>query len=128
MGDPEKYHTFRKTLETDFQSVHSITLRGSQMSTQARGYIVEQMRQRLAKKPEVADLMIPTFSPGCKRLTPGLGYLKAVAEDNVDFTMTPIKAVQSDGIDLQSGRQVKLDVLVCATGYHAVSAPIFPVQ
>lgn len=41
------------------------------------------MKKRLEKKPEIFDQILPSFPPGCRRLTPGPGYLEALVEPNV---------------------------------------------
>ena len=42
------------------------------------------MKKRLERKPWIGDVLIPTFHVGCRRTTPGAGYLEALCEDNVD--------------------------------------------
>ena len=85
------------------------------------------MRERLAAKPEIADFLVPSFAVGCRRATPGPGYLEALVADNVDFIADPIESVNAGGVALKSGRQVDVDCLVCATGFHASGLPPFPV-
>ena len=97
------------------------------MSEGARVAFTKLMRDRLAKKPELAEQLLPAFSVGCRRLTPGPGYLEALTEDNVDFVSTPIKRITSTGIELTDGRRIELDVIVCATGFDVAAAPPFPV-
>lgn len=87
----------------------------------------EAMRERLAAKPEIAEFLLPTFAVGCRRPTPGPGYLEALVEDNVDFITDPISSVNAGGVALRSGRQVDVDCLVCATGFTASGLPPFPV-
>lgn len=41
------------------------------------------MTKKSLKKPEVAEALMPDFPVGCKRLTPGPGYIEALCEDNV---------------------------------------------
>jgi len=48
---------------------------------------ITQMKDRMGFDTELADKLIPDFSPGCRRLTPGDGYLEAFAE---------VKVVQRD--------------------------------
>lgn len=127
MSSEEDYHAFRKTIETEGNAMHPFTLKGSAMSAYAREAFTQLMRSRLAKKPEFADFLIPNFAPGCRRLTPGPGFLEALTEDNVDFVNTPIRAILPSGVLLESGKMVELDVLVCATGFNALGAPPFPV-
>lgn len=97
------------------------------MQQGAIGLFGTAMRERLAKKPEIAEFLIPSFGIGCRRATPGPGYLEALAESNVDFITDPIDTVTATGVALKSGREVPLDALVCATGFNTGSAPPFPV-
>jgi hypothetical protein len=127
MANPSQYHTFRKTIETAGNAMHPFSLRGSPLSDFARTEFTKLMRERLAKRPELADFLIPSFAPGCRRLTPGPGFLEALTEDNVDFITTEIGEVLPHGVKLADGRTVELDVLVCATGFRAVDAPPFPI-
>lgn len=85
------------------------------------------MRERLAKKPEILDKILPDFAPGCRRLTPGPGFLEALTEDNVDFISKQIQNIVPEGVVLEDGALVEVDVLVCATGFNAASAPPFPI-
>lgn len=85
------------------------------------------MKARLAKRPELAEFLIPNFAPGCRRLTPGPGFLEALTEDNVQPITTPISKVNASGVVLEDGTEIELDVLVCATGFDAAGAPLYPV-
>ncbi|KPI40886.1 putative sterigmatocystin biosynthesis monooxygenase stcW [Cyphellophora attinorum] len=92
-----------------------------------RGYCEHVMKSKLNNRPLIAEKIIPTFAVGCRRLTPGLGFLEALTEPNVEFVGTEIKSIDETGILLENGRKVDLDVLVCATGFNAAHAPPFPV-
>lgn len=85
------------------------------------------MRERLKKKPEIADFIMPSFAVGCRRLTPGPGYLEALVEDNVDFVSDQISEIVPEGVILETGRKIEIDALVCATGFNASSPPPFEV-
>ncbi|KAI1093940.1 flavin-binding monooxygenase [Rostrohypoxylon terebratum] len=111
--NPKIYHKFRKLIELDGGTIHEVSMRA--------------MKERLSKKPEIADFLIPSFSVGCRRPSPGPGYLEALVEDNVDFITDPVEAITSTGVTLKFGRKVELDALVCATGFNASSAPPFPI-
>lgn len=97
------------------------------MQRESIGLFGQSMRGRLSKKPEIADFLIPSFGIGCRRSTPGPGYLEALVERNVDFITDPIESITETGVSLKSGRAVPVDVLVCATGFKTSSAPPFPV-
>jgi len=125
--DDEKYYNFRKIIESDVNSVHNISLRGSAFAEGARQMFTDLMNTRLKKRPELADFLIPKFSVGCRRLTPGPGFLESLCEDNVESIMTPIKKITPKGVELADGKHVDLDVLVCATGFNPCAIP-FPVH
>jgi hypothetical protein len=127
MSNEDKYHDFRKIIESDGNAMHPFSLKGSAMSQAAREAFSQLMRSRLAKKPELVDLLVPDFAPGCRRLTPGPGFLEALTEDNVEVISSPIRAVLPSGVLLEDGRVVELDAIVCATGFNFAGAPPFPV-
>ncbi|KAG6812856.1 hypothetical protein H0H92_015954 [Tricholoma furcatifolium] len=81
--DPEYYKDFRWQLECEMNAANPATLRGSEMSIGGRKAFREDMLKKLAKKPWIADHLIPDFAPACRRLTPGPGYLEALCEDNI---------------------------------------------
>jgi len=97
------------------------------MQNLVRNDFSELMKTRLSKKPEILDSLLPGFSVGCRRLTPGPGYLEALVEDNVDFINTRIRRCTPNGVELVDGTTVELDVLVCATGFQASAPPPFDV-
>ena len=85
------------------------------------------MKERLAKKPELLDHFTPPFGIGCRRLTPGPGYLEAIVEDNVDFITDKISCITPKGVQMENGKLIEVDVLACATGFNASYVPPYPV-
>jgi hypothetical protein len=55
---------------------------------------------------------------GCRRLTPGLPYLKAVQESNVHIERCPITRITTKGIETADGVLHAVDAIVCATGFN----------
>ncbi len=125
--DPESYLRYRKRLEDTVQSNYDVVLRGSISQTKAKEYFRMLMAQRLTKKPELLDHFLPTFSPLCKRLTPGPGYFEALTEDNVDVVTIPIERITKTGIVTTDGRHRDVDAIVCATGFNTHFTNRFPV-
>lgn len=68
---------------------------------------------------ELAQKVTPDFAPYGKRIIrdPG-GYYAALTRDHVDVEASEPAAVNAKGIVTQDGRQVDLDVIIYATGYH----------
>lgn len=126
--DPKAWMDFRVKLEADSNNIHAITLKGTEMQKGAQALFEQGMRDRLQKKPEIFDKLKPSFSPGCRRLTPGPGFLEAISEPNVDFVSDQISHIEPRGVVTADGKLHELDALVCATGFYASTAPPFPVH
>ncbi|CAN8095980.1 unnamed protein product [Discula destructiva] len=124
---PAKYRVFQKKVDNDLNFAYFATLRGSDMSKTFTQIFTENTKQRLGHKPDILPSFLPPFAVGCRRLTPGPGYLEAVAEDNVNFITSDIDHINEKGLFLTDGRQVDLDVLVCATGFNTSAIPPFPI-
>lgn len=127
-ANPEAYFKFRKVIEQDGNTVHGVTFAGSELQQGAVEAFRAVMKKRLANKPEIAELLTPSFAVGCRRLTPEPGYLEVLTEDNVEFVSTRIRSIMPRGVELESGRIVELDALVCATGFNAAGPPPFVVM
>ena len=68
---------------------------------------------------ELAEKVTPDFAPYGKRIIrdPG-GYYAALTKPHVDVEAAEPARVNEKGIVTQDGRQIELDVIVYATGYH----------
>ncbi|TFL03433.1 FAD/NAD(P)-binding domain-containing protein [Pterulicium gracile] len=125
--DDEFYRQFRRELEDELNSAHKFTINNTEESKQGRELFERIMRQKLEKRPWIADYIIPDFPVGARRLTPAPGYLEAVCEDNVEFKTTPITRITPTGIETSDGQHQELDVIICATGFDVSFQLPFPV-
>lgn len=82
--DRESYVKYRKELEVEMQGTYAVTHYGSKEHEMAKAIFDQTMRERLQKRPEIMQHLVPDFPPLCKRLTPGPGYLEALTADNVN--------------------------------------------
>jgi cation diffusion facilitator CzcD-associated flavoprotein CzcO len=80
------------------------------------------MRQRLNENPHLIDKLIPKFEIGCRRLSPGDGYLEAMQQPNAKWCFEEIKEVTKNGIQTASGEE-EFDLIVCATGFDTTFIP-----
>jgi cation diffusion facilitator CzcD-associated flavoprotein CzcO len=71
--------------------------------------------------------LIPDFPVGCRRMTPGVGYLAALTKPNVQTVNTEIQEVCPEGIRLVNGELIEVDAIVCATGFNLSFVPRFPI-
>lgn len=122
---PERYMEFKRVLEHYAAKIYPITLQDTKEQIGAKSFFESKMRKELEGREDLSTPLIPKFAPGCRRLTPGPGYLDALKKDNVTFVTNPIEEITTKGIKLASGEEVDLDVLVCATGYDVEAPPTF---
>jgi cation diffusion facilitator CzcD-associated flavoprotein CzcO len=125
--DPEVYHKFRKELESKFYRRFETIFKDSKGNKSLREEFIKLMSERLSKKPELLEHIVPDFSPNCRRLTPGPGYLEALTENNVSFILDPISHFTPEGIVTSDGTERKVDAVICATGANIDMIPPFPI-
>jgi len=125
--DPEYYEKFRLSVEEDGNSIHGVTMKGTPIQQGAKDLFEKHMQQRLESKPQIFEALLPSFSPGCRRLTPGPGYLEALTQPNVAFITDPITNISENAIHTSDGTTHTVDALVCATGFHTSAPPPFSV-
>ncbi|KAH8772069.1 cyclohexanone monooxygenase [Hyaloscypha sp. PMI_1271] len=125
--DPKEYLEYRRMVENilhrPVEALYQDTAGAQVLWDMCR----DHMKAKLAKKPEIFEQLVPEFPPGCRRLTPGPGYLEALVEDNVNFISTGIKQVYSNGIKTNDGKFREVDMIICATGFDGVYKQHFPV-
>lgn len=122
---PETYVAFRKGIEDKSWRGFRSFFRETDENARLREKVMGIMREHLVKKPKLLNNIIPDFSPYCRRLTPGPGYLEAITADNVTYIRTPIKRFTATGIETQDGVHREVDAIFCATGANTDVAPQF---
>jgi cation diffusion facilitator CzcD-associated flavoprotein CzcO len=125
-NDPEYHLNFRKRIEAEINSLFGMYQQGSEMSEAFRKVITEEMHRRMGPGHEkLKEFIIPKWAPGCRRISPGDGYLEALVQPNVEPVFGPIKMITKEGIVTEDGELHKLDILVCATGFKVAFRPAF---
>jgi len=126
--DPEYHLDFRKRIEAEINSLFGMYQRGSEMSNHFRDVITKEMNRRMGPGHEkLKSFIIPKWSPGCRRISPGDGYLEALVKDNVEPVFDGIVKITPEGILTEDGKEHKFDILVCATGFQVAFRPAFKV-
>lgn len=86
------------------------------------------MHRKLGGDPRLVDKVIPKdFNVGCRRPTPGNGYLEALVSEKTTTFTESIAGVTPRGFLDQSGNEYEVDVIICATGFDTSYRPPFPV-
>ncbi|VUC34755.1 unnamed protein product [Clonostachys rosea] len=111
------YQSYRHKLEEVMNKGQLVSIRGSDIQKQFWVEADAFMKKKLEKKPEIYKALLPSFPPGCRRLTPGPGYLDALLEDNVRFIGGGVTRVDEKGILDQLGNYHEVDAIICATGF-----------
>lgn len=84
------------------------------------------MQDKLNNK-ELEKLLIPEWSVGCRRITPGTDYLESLNDENVKVVYGEITKITETGVICNDGSgEHKVDVLICATGFDTTFKPRFP--
>ncbi|PVH95804.1 FAD/NAD(P)-binding domain-containing protein [Periconia macrospinosa] len=128
--DPEYHLQFRKSIEAEINSLFGMYIQGSELSNQFRDVITKEMNRRMGPEHhKLKDFIIPkTFAPGCRRISPGDGFLEALVADNVTPVFDGIKRIVPEGIETEDGQIHKVDSIVCATGFQVAFQPAFTVR
>ncbi|QPC60765.1 hypothetical protein HYE67_002996 [Fusarium culmorum] len=85
------------------------------------------MRERLQDNEEICSKLIPDFEVGCRRVSPGNGYLESLIKPNTKAIFDGIKCVNESGILDNNNIQHDFDIIICATGFDVSHRPAFPV-
>ncbi len=73
------------------------------------------------KDPELRRQLTPNFKVGCRRLIFCDGFYEAVQLPTSELVTAGIESIEPRGIRTADGRLHELDVLVMATGFHALN-------
>ncbi|EKJ74137.1 hypothetical protein FPSE_05676 [Fusarium pseudograminearum CS3096] len=130
--DRESYLAYRRAIEYNINKNFGVLFRGSKEQTNLRQLAQDSMMQRLKDKPEIYDHLLPEFSPYCKRMSPGPGYLEALASPKVNTITCGISKIDATGVYTTDGEHHPVDAIVCATGFQTSPAsrsfPIYGVD
>ncbi|KAF7527649.1 hypothetical protein PCG10_002613 [Penicillium crustosum] len=126
--NPLEYQDYCKGIENELNQRYKFILNGTPAAEEAKKFSVQQMKDKLGKNVDVAAKVIPTeFGVGCRRPTPGNGFLESLSLPNVrTFTNVPQRITRNGFID-DEGNDHEIDILICATGFDTSWVPRFPV-
>ncbi|EXJ74905.1 uncharacterized protein A1O5_01601 [Cladophialophora psammophila CBS 110553] len=128
-ADPEMYHRYKKTIESELNQRFRLVLRNTRESDEANANAYAQMSAILKSKPHLLNAIIPSdFNVACRRPTPGQGYLEALVNEKTTVFTRNIKAINPTGVvDSETGIDYPVDVIICATGFDTSFRPRFPI-
>lgn len=120
-NNPEGHLQFRRRIEAEFNILVDMFVLGSPTQLAMHQVMVEQMKSRLGPgHEELVSKLIPDWAPGCRRITPGDGYLETLVKPNVECIFGPIQRLTDSGLEMSDGKVHDVDVLVRPpTNMHA---------
>jgi cation diffusion facilitator CzcD-associated flavoprotein CzcO len=117
---------YRKNVERGLNGQFGLFLKNSVPNNDTHTYMMDQMKQKLNNE-YLEEKLIPQWSVGCRRLTPGVNYLESLSKPNVSVVYGEIESVSEKGCVCDDGNEYPVDVLICATGFDTGFKPRFPI-
>ncbi|OAL18641.1 hypothetical protein AYO22_10460 [Fonsecaea multimorphosa] len=100
----DEFLAYRKKVESTMNKFFDMQFKDSILQKDAYENFRKTMRERMSRKPEIADIL----------------------KDNVTVRSDGIVCVTEDGVRMGKGDSIRLDVLICATGFDTSFRPPFP--
>lgn len=127
-NNPDEYKAYCKMIEGELNQRFSFIINGSAPQRDAVDYSVNEMKTKLKEKPELLEKVMPTdFFVGCRRPTPGNGYLEALAGEKVTAYTSQLQTITEKGFIDPNGQEHEVDVIICATGFDTSYKPRLPI-
>ena len=73
-------------------------------------FAAEQMAGKLGNDPELCAKLIPNWEVGCRRITPGPGYLESFTKPNCHLTNSKITKITKNAVHTEDGNMHEVDV------------------
>lgn len=71
--------------------------------------------------PDMREKLTPDYPVGCRRVLTCDDYYQTLVRDDVTLETTHIARILPDGIELQNGETIQLDVIALATGFDTTN-------
>jgi cation diffusion facilitator CzcD-associated flavoprotein CzcO len=123
---PEILAELRKANESGLNSMFGLYLQNHEIQNNMKDTFTEQMTTKLKGAEWLREKLIPQWGVGCRRLTPGIGYLETLAKPNVKVVFGEIESITEKGCLCDDGKEYPVDILICATGFDISFKPRFP--
>jgi cation diffusion facilitator CzcD-associated flavoprotein CzcO len=124
--DPQALLKYRKELEAGFSALWPMFIADSEVQKATFGGMTMMMKDKL-RNEGLEELVIPQWAVGCRRITPGVGYLETLGSEKVEVVFGEIQKITEKGCVGGDGKEHPVDVLICATGFDTSYRPRFPI-
>jgi len=127
LENPNKHLEFRKGIERNGNAFFPLFISDSDSQKQAKEFYRQGMRDQIPDE-DLKDKLTPMWDVGCRRLTPGTGYLSSLSSDKSSVVYGEIVKISPKGPITEDGREHPVEVLICATGFDTTFKPRFRLQ
>lgn len=107
--DPQYHQRYRKGIVSRTNKSFYIFLKGENNDAGMKA-AREQMAEKLNQDERLCDILIPKWELGCRRITPGPGYLESFLRDNCDITNSAITRISENAVHTADGKEFECDV------------------
>jgi cation diffusion facilitator CzcD-associated flavoprotein CzcO len=125
-NNPEQLKEYRKRIQAASNKAFDMFVKNSTAQEQGKKQTSDMMRGKLNHNDDLASKLIPDYEVGCRRATPGPGYLESFTRENVSLVTDSISEVEEKGIRTADGTLHEFDAIVCATGFDVSHRPHWP--
>lgn len=106
----ERYRIY-KTFEDGWER------RNSHSKAEAARKVWTDYFESAVRDPVLREKLRPKYPFGCKRMLMSNDWYPALQRDNVELIDTPVSEINANGIRLNDGRDIGLDVIIYGTGF-----------
>ncbi|KAF2800321.1 flavin-binding monooxygenase-like protein [Melanomma pulvis-pyrius CBS 109.77] len=124
--DPLEIQEHIKMMEQKLNEAYPALWMKSDMQKGLRSHLEKVLDQQFQDK-RLLKGYLPNFSVGCRRITPGFPYIRAVQQENVNVHFTHVTKIVPTGVIGADGVLREADTIVCATGFDTTYRPRFPI-
>ncbi|KAJ6143406.1 monooxygenase [Penicillium samsonianum] len=124
--NPEVLRKYCREIEGELNKRFNLMHGNSKDQQISRELIADIMKERLGDE-KLAENLVPEFALGCRRMTPGSGYLESLSKENVEVIHKSVVRLTEVGVVDEDGFEHKVDAVICATGFETSFAPQFTV-
>ncbi|CAG9956706.1 unnamed protein product [Clonostachys rosea f. rosea IK726] len=125
--DPRAYLAYCKGIESELSTRIRFVVNDSPEAKESRAFSEAQMKMKLKAKPELIDTLMPKdFGVGCRRPTPGNGFLESLCHEKTTVLTNEIQLITQTGFVTAEGVHKEVDIIICATGFDTSFRPAFP--
>ncbi|PMD27582.1 flavin-binding monooxygenase-like protein [Hyaloscypha hepaticicola] len=125
-ADTKELVKHAKHLETEINAIWDLFFTDSATQKAAQETFGKRMAEFI-KDERLLKGFTPKFAIGCRRITPGDPYMRAIQESNVDVHFSAVNKITEDSVIDTDGIEKKVDTIVCATGFDVSYKPRFPI-